>query len=36
MPVGGAMFFVWRYRVRRDTVATVPAEPDVIEAGPGA
>jgi len=34
MPVGGAMFFVWRYRVRRDTVTTVPEDPDVITAGP--
>ena len=30
MPVGAAMFFVWRYRVRRDTVTTVPEDPDVI------
>jgi uncharacterized membrane protein YbhN (UPF0104 family) len=36
MPVGAAMFFVWRYRVRRDTVTTVPEDPDAITAGPGA
>jgi uncharacterized membrane protein YbhN (UPF0104 family) len=36
MPVGAALFFVWRYRVRRDTVTTVPEDPDVITAGPGA
>jgi putative heme transporter len=29
MPVGGLMFFVWRYRVRRDTVTTVPEVPEV-------
>jgi putative heme transporter len=36
MPVGAAMFFVWRYRVRRDTVTTVPEDPDEIRAGTGA
>jgi uncharacterized membrane protein YbhN (UPF0104 family) len=36
MPVGAAMFFVWRHRVRRDTVTTVPEDPDQITAGPGA
>ncbi len=35
MPVGAAMFFIWRYRVRRDTVTTVPEDPDVVNANPG-
>jgi uncharacterized membrane protein YbhN (UPF0104 family) len=30
MPVGGAMFFSWRWRVRRDTVATVEEAPDEV------
>jgi uncharacterized membrane protein YbhN (UPF0104 family) len=30
MPVGGAMFFSWRVRVRRDTVATVEEAPDEV------
>jgi uncharacterized membrane protein YbhN (UPF0104 family) len=32
MPVGGLMFLIWRYRVRRDTVTTVPQAPDEIPA----
>jgi len=34
MPVGALMFFVWRRRVRRDTVTTVPEAPDELPAPP--
>jgi uncharacterized membrane protein YbhN (UPF0104 family) len=36
MPVGGLMFFVWRYRVRRDTVTTVSEGAEDLATGLGA
>ncbi len=36
MPVGALMFLVWRFRVRRDTVTTVPEDPDILATAPDA